>query len=299
MKTEIIKADREAGTAKTVVHLFDSVAQGFFFREALTHNPELSEKHQGYLAAHTGPDRWTQHWAGCDSEAEFKERVTRGWTDGADKLQALATREIQPTSIRRRRVRADQGDELDIHSVYRGDLSRAWSRTKRQARQGTNRLVTLVCNIAASSGTDSSELFWRGASALKLVEALEESGFTVRLVAGLGGEGIEQSGQRLDTATLVEVKAEDQPLNVADLAAIVAMPGYFRTVGFASILYAAHVTKRTVCSSLGRPSPRTIERAVKTFYPEANAIIQPAKVLNKESAERWIDDVLTSLDAPE
>lgn len=277
---------------------FDSIQEGFRFREGVLENKSLRDQNLAYVKSHGNDSRWTPDWTGCTSAAQFKERVLRGWAEGADKLSTLSTRDINPTSVRRRRVRGDQGDELDIHSVYRGDLSRAWTRTRRQARQGTNRSVTIVCNICASASVDSERLFWRGASVLKLADALTTAGYSVRIVAGQGGFGIDASCKE-SCGVLFDVKAEDQPLDVADLASIVALTGYFRTVGFAAIVAACDKQGKDAASALGRPSQENLIKTVNHYLPDTNAIVQPDTVLDRKSAEQWIDSTLTALEPKE
>ena len=117
-----------------------------------------------------------QQWFGAPSFNALKERLTKGWSEGVDRLMKIALREFDTVSIRRRRYRTDQGDEVDMQAVWRGDMSRAWTRTRRQARAGGVRTVTIVCNLGGSAATTSEKLLRRGASALRLADALTTAG---------------------------------------------------------------------------------------------------------------------------
>ena len=91
-------------------------------------------------------------WLGAPNVTELQNRLERGWADGVKRIEQIATRELSaPASVRRRRVRGDAGDELDMQAVWRGDLNRAWSRTRRANRVGS-RTVSSVIDLAAHAG---------------------------------------------------------------------------------------------------------------------------------------------------
>lgn len=237
-----------------------------------------------------------ESWFGAPSVAVLKERLTKGWPEGVKKLEQLATREINPVSIRRRRIRGDQGDEVDMQAVWRGDLSRAWTRTRRQSRAGGFRTVTLICNLGDSAGTGASELYWRGAATLKLADALVAAGYGVGIYGAVTAQGCSDDGS-VSQCQFVEIKATDSPLDLSALAALTAMPGWFRTSGFAGIITACDLVGKTYCSSLGSPDHQSIP-AYAEMVGLSNAFIQ-GKVNSKDSAEKWIDEVMAKIEAPE
>jgi hypothetical protein len=237
-----------------------------------------------------------ESWLGAPNINELTRRLREGWPEGSDRLLKLATREIQPQSIRRRRERADQGAELDIHSVYRGDLSRAWTRTRRRSGNGV-RNVAIISNLTDSANVSASDLFWRGAASLKLAEALMEAGYNVAIYGAESGQKACSAG-RTRVCQFVEIKADDQPLDLDRLAALTAMPGYFRTALFAGIAKGCDMLDRTPSWGLGVPDPQFIEQAAKMLPAiPGNAIIQPP-VNSKKAAEDWIDKVLDGLEHP-
>jgi hypothetical protein len=235
-----------------------------------------------------------EHWLGAPNIKELNRRLKDGWPDGSDRLLKLATREINPTSIRRRRERADQGAELDIHAVYRGDLSRAWTRTRRRSGSGV-RTVAILCNLGANSDTGANSLFWRGAAALKLTTALMEAGYNVAIYGFESGHKSCESSVT-SVAQFVEIKAEDQPLDLDRLAALTAMPGYFRTALFGGIILGCDLMGRRANGGLGTVTHNGVAQIAKMLpvIPE-NAIVQDP-VENKASAEAWIDKVMAELD---
>lgn len=235
----------------------------------------------------------SQDWFGAPSVQELKNRLTKGWPEGAERLQKIATREINPTSIRRRRVRGDQGDEVDMQAVWRGDLSRAWTRTRRQSRAGTNRTINLMVMLGDSAGVTSDKLFWRGASVLKLADALVTSGYNVGIIGGITATGCANS-KAVDMAQFVEIKSTDQPLDLSALAALTAMPGWFRTLGFAGIVTACDLVEDTKSWGLGRPMNDKAGEFASMLGIE-NVFIQP-NINDAKQAEQWIDSILNKIE---
>lgn len=236
----------------------------------------------------------SQVWLGAPSFAVLKERLTTGWPEGVERLMKIALRDFDTVSIRRRRYRSDQGDEVDMQAVWRGDMSRAWTRTRRQARAGGVRTVTIVCNLGGSAATASDKLFWRGASALRLADALTTAGYNVAII---GGEVGEQAGLEKDVqiAQFVQIKDADQPLDLSALAAITCMAGFFRTALFAGIIVGADMVDDTANSGMGRESHDLAPHLEALGV--SNAIIQP-KVNSKEEAVAWLESALQQIEQP-
>jgi hypothetical protein len=238
-----------------------------------------------------------QSWLGAPSIETLKERLQKGWAEGVEKLEELSTKELaSPLSVRRRRFKSDQGDELDMQAVWRGDLSRSWTRTRRQNRVGS-RSVSIIINIGDNCGADSTKLFWRGASALKVAEQLSQAGYNVALYGVSSCQGIDSSGKQ-KLAQFVEIKSEDSPLDMDKLAALTAMPGFFRTSMFAGICFATSKVGKDTDDGLGRNWHEGVEQCLKTLPIPQNAIIQEP-VLSKDAAEKWIDKVLQQIETPQ
>lgn len=286
-------ATKKNGKAVDVAILWDSVSEPLRAAEQVS-NAGRKAKALRY-ATGEGAGKRTDDWLGAPSVAVLKERLTQGWPEGANKLQQIATRDINPMSIRRRRTRGDQGDEVDMQAVWRGDLSRAWTRTRRQTRAGTNRAVTLMCMLSDSCGVTADTLFWRGASVLKLADALTSSGYSVAIL-GCVTSGNAAVGKEVNTAQFVEIKATDSPLDLSALAALTAMPGWFRTQGFAGITLACDLADAEADSCLGYPVNHKATEYASMLGIE-NVIVQP-NVNSKADAEKWIDAVLDQIEQP-
>ena len=82
-------------------------------------------------------------WGGLRTEEQVARMCRDGWRQGSqtfDRLFADLTGDLpivpQP---RRKRVRSDIGDELDIHAAWSGRVDRAWSATNRSESPGLMR----------------------------------------------------------------------------------------------------------------------------------------------------------------
>lgn len=281
----------KVGNLTTIV--FDSTMEMADAAPTLAWNIESNKKRATDILSGSERDGNQQSWLGAPSIGTFYKRLREGWAEGSKRLLDLATREINPASIRRRRVRADQGDEVDMQAVWRGDLSRAWTRTRRLNRTGI-RSVSIVVNLGANCGVDADTLFWRGAAALKLADALSQSGYNVAII---GAEAAKRyAGSANDVlAQFVSIKDEDQPLDLDRLAALSAMPGYFRTVMFAGICWAADREGKDVDWGLGSDDSASIAAALKQTHFPQDAFVQ-GEINSRKQAEDWIDSVLAAID---
>jgi len=133
---------------------------------------------------------------------------------------------------KRIKTKSDMGDELDIHKVYQGNLSQAWSKTKRLEVDVKHHLVTIFLNINGSWKIKVSDTIWRCALILKLVKEIQLAGKSVKIVVGgVVCHGMEGSDKLLSTS--ITVKKYNEKLTPERLAAMTNI-GFYRTFGFAA-----------------------------------------------------------------
>ena len=294
MQHRFIKDGKGRSLARFSTALFDSVQDGLRFYEAVSKDESLSQRDR--IVEFN--NRHEQRWTGCDSAEQFAERIRRGWVDGADRLMKLPIREVEPVSIKRRRRFGEQGDDLDIHKVYRGELDTAWTYHKREAKNSVGRQITVVCNLSASCGVNAEQLFWRGASALRLAETLESAGYSVRIVAAMSSNGVDEDS-KVNNCYLFEVKSLDQPIDVSNLAAIVCLSGYYRVIGFSAKVWACNTNGLTASMGLGYATDQHIPRAMDEWYPNEYYIMQPGTVLSEQAAAEWIASSVDTIQQPQ
>lgn len=128
-----------------------------------------------------------------------------------------------PMSIRRRNRWQDNGDDLNMQSVWNGDLQRAWRKPVSVSARGPQRIRILV--DAISYGDLSAEIVAiRGAAAVKLADLLTSAGFGVQVSSGWSANSGEYN---LNVIT----KQFSQPIDISTLAATTVLPAFFRCLG--------------------------------------------------------------------
>jgi hypothetical protein len=153
--------------------------------------------------------------------------VREGWPRGLALMSKVAGQVEPPTpiSIKRKARWQDHGSELDMQSVYAGNLERAWHGLHRGAKVGISRIRILVDGIA-SGGENSNKMRWRGIGAMKLADSLTEAGYSVQVEAVFTGGS---NGYHFRPRVIV--KDYTQPLDLQALAATTALPAFFRALG--------------------------------------------------------------------
>lgn len=140
---------------------------------------------------------------------------------------------------RRRKIKSNFGDELDIHKIYQGDLERSWTRTVRDEVDQNHHLVTILVDIGANYKVDCSHSLWLGAVTLKIVKELEAAGKSIKIIVGDGGKNTFSNSVKNCTTTMV-VKNYNEGLSHTRLAAMCHL-GFFRTFCFAAFFSDPHL----------------------------------------------------------
>lgn len=224
---------------------------------------------------------WSADWTGGARNTNAAVAAMSGqYASGAAIIKRIETAaakiKLPPKmDLRRRRVRADQGDELDITAVYRGRLDIAWERTQRRAVTASP-MVSIVVNTICKAGADASVISFRGAVGIVLAQLLERFGYRVRIVFAMGGRIIGADEHFSVRATL---KDYGKPVN-HEAIACATHPALFRVMGHRWMW--AHANKRaeyggaSVGEALQEPNEIYISGEVKD---ERSAIAAIHKVI--------------------
>lgn len=134
---------------------------------------------------------------------------------------------------KRRKVKSNHGDELDIHAVYAGQLDKAWTRSYREVFDKQHSLITLVIDVGANWGEDALSSLWQSAIASKLLDDMTKARKSVQIVlANAGGSAFIENRKQLTCS--VVVKKYNQKLTSSRLASMSHL-GYFRVAFFAQM----------------------------------------------------------------
>jgi hypothetical protein len=249
------------------------------FLEAVAAGPLRSENRETFDRFYERDGGAGASWygAGCETGRAVLKVVREGWPEGArmvaDLLDKTSAATAVPLDRRRRMIRTDQGDSLDMVAVYRGHLDRAWSRAVRRTSRGPQR-VSILANMLCSGFESALVLAWRGAAAVAIADRLTAAGYQVRIVVGFGGRC---KGEKVSCR--ITVKDHGGPLDEATAAAV-AVPGFFRALGHAWT--AAHHPDR-----IGSPG-----MSVQSCDLEADEIVLSHEIRDESSAVAAIDSAI-------
>lgn len=243
--------------------------------------------------ANTG--RFGYNWLGTMDASVAERRVTRGWKEGADVvLKNMEDMEVAPPmNVQRRIVRGDQGDELDIHTVNRGALDRAWSLRKRRHARGVM-AVRLVVQVNLLANMTSRELFCRGAAAVKLTDLLTAAGYNVEIVGAIASYPVRGvSGDFLCTFPLKEAQAS---LDVERLAGVVCNAGFHRLIGFRTYYAMAPDWHQGPGGASSDTGGRILERYIEDSNDGRLAFVTPYDLGTLAQASAWVAAMINTLD---
>lgn len=172
---------------------------------------------------------------------EIIQKTSYGWPDLRKQLEAMMQgieleipRLETHTAIRRRkRVRSDHGDVLDMHRVYNGELDKAWELPTRIERMAVNtKRVTLAFDVTANGGVRHDEAMWRAALCTLLTDRLAQLGrvFEVWVIDSTCNP-FQDYGAPPNLWSSWCVKASGDPIVMDRLCAMVSV-GYMRICGF-------------------------------------------------------------------
>lgn len=171
-------------------------------------------------------------WSGASHTADAVEKLTAPYEAGAaiiSRIEKAASNIKLPPKMdtRRRRVRGDQGDELDIHAVLRGQSATAWSRMgKREVTSPP--MVSIVINSIIQADNEKTVISYRGAVGIVLCQLLERFGYRVRLVVARGGVTASRTKEKFSCRTTI--KDYGKPLD-RETVACATHPAMQRVLG--------------------------------------------------------------------
>jgi hypothetical protein len=205
--------------------------------------PARNPKNNGFMKYSDTGEGWSADWTGgANSTAKAVAAMSGQYASGAAIIKRIETASAKiklppKMDLRRRMVRGDHGDELDITAVYRGRLDIAWTRTQRRPVTASP-MVSIVVNTICSSGDDASVISFRGAVGIVLAQLLERFGYRVRIVFAMGGT-IVGADEKFSVRAIL--KDYGKPVN-QEAIACATHPALFRVMGHRWMW--AHANKR-------------------------------------------------------
>ena len=261
-------------------HSYSSVAEAC---DAALRGSPANPKNQPVL------DGWrkqkTGRWYGLDTPMDISELsslVRGGWAAGARKLFDTAGKITAPRveSLTRKSEWRDQGEELNLDKLYSGEIDTMWRGFKPQIKKsGRSRVVKIVYGLACSADQSAESLFWSGACAAVLSDALVKAGYSVA-VDGL----IHGSLDREKFEISIKIKGSESLMSVASLAGVTCLAGFFRGIGHC-------LTTQIISKQIGNVGFSPKYKAPDNL--EAGSIyISPNVARDQASAIQWLNSTL-------
>lgn len=180
---------------------------------------------------------------GCWQASDVLQRLEYGWPEyeaavsaASEKLEAhltLDTTVAMTMEVRKRKRRwMEQGDTLDIHRVWGGELDRAWQRPVRFPKLSpTQRYATIFIDIGTLASRAPDEGVWRAALAMRVCDLLTSMGIATEIWCGASSLETYERGFGSQAWFATRVKEYTQPINLNRVAGLSSV-GAHRTVGF-------------------------------------------------------------------
>lgn len=224
---------------------------------------------------------------GFNSAGSVYKAVQKGWYEGVKKAENLVKdiKAPQVQSIRRRRVRGDKGDSLDIHAVNSGKLDKAWIRRQKR-KTSAPPVLKMALNIAANCETSAKTLYWRGAASVMLTRLLEKAGYMIDISAYCASVSTYADGQYKNSAACFQLKKSGDSLLVNNLMACLGLSGFFRSYGFKALASC----NQPMAFNYGSTSP-TKPSKLNDFHIDGLEVVK-----GKETAQTWIKDQIAKIE---
>lgn len=258
---------------------FDSLHE---FQSLVPHPKNKAQWDEREKKYRSSPNEFGTDWFGVESPDAVIRVCQSGWQAGAARIKELAEVALEQVGTRKRRrmVRGDFGNEVDIHRIYSGRADNAWSRPAKVARPALAQ-VTLLANIGALGDVTSEQMFWRGAALLRACDLLSDRGHDIEIVGYNEKNNLFVGKESEWAGYTVVVKRFGTPVDLPALASTFCLAGFHRWYGFR---WCASLPRRVKqgwgASSTGKPSAGIAAR-----YPDA--IVVPS-VFSRAAAEDWL-----------
>lgn len=234
-------------------------------------------------------------WFGVRTLSEFEDVLDKGHPRYVSLVRNNPISVPTPRSIRRRPIRGEYGDDLDIHKVYGGQISTAWRRSAGRLKIGT-RNIRIVMNNSHSHDVSESAAKWVGIAALSAAEALESAGYNIAIDTIDGSDG---ASDEQNICFLVPVKVYEMPLDIQSLTAIVCFTGFFRGPGFMNI----GLADGDINGNLGSPfKTDVITKQILPKYYTNNSetvLFVPNSCTSRDEATKWATEAINHLNGTE
>lgn len=177
--------------------------------------------------------RFNRAFSGTDTFEEAVE-LSRGWTEGADRLSKLKARiHGIGEAPRRTTVMQEVGPGVISMGRYVSGHPQPYAAIKEQhaARKGSGKIVRIYVSISASVTVETDDIERRGGAILELVDALQRAGRRVEVTAV---QAVENYRTDASYECRVKIKRAQDRANLPTMAFALAHPAMLRRIVFSA-----------------------------------------------------------------
>lgn len=169
-----------------------------------------------------------EDWSAGYDPARIKRELTMPPANSANVREIAAKIEFHNETQRKRRklaYRREDGEELDADAWLRRDPN-GWQRMEKTAT--VKSVLRIAINSAVRCDKRADDLFYRGAAAVALCDALENAGHSVEIVLFDGMRGLYETSTTDKQLMEIKIKESHAPLDVDTVALAVGEIGFYR-----------------------------------------------------------------------
>lgn len=159
--------------------------------------------------------------------------ISEGWSEGASKVdRGLGELFTVQGELERNEWTPDRvGAFVNVPAYLAGTPDDMYRYTPTAHRTP---IVRVIVPVNMLSNVKAAAAMRRGIAVVALVDNLENSGYQIELVAGVYNKNRARGGHKACVSGMsVVVKHPGEHVNIAQLATVLAHPGWYRRVGFA------------------------------------------------------------------
>ena len=263
---------------KTIRNHYDSI-------EGLRELPEpTNETNLGIFKSACLGNGHDKNWFGPKNETpeQVKELCRTGWQYGVNEAEKMRDQISLPVmeSLKRKIIKGNQGDFLDIHKVNRGQLDIAWTKKRRSSSRGPRRFQ-LICKLGGSCFLSGIQLLWRGVACLALAQALIEAGNSVEIIGFNNTKRVYLDGTNI--MNTVQIKEYSTPFDINALTTVIGLSGFYRYYMFLARLQLDKEASYGLGHSADEPP--------KIESGQAKQIVIPHDLLEKSAVVNYLKTV--------
>ena len=220
---------------KTTVLNFGTIGE----YNALKASPANADILKSSFDENGGKPSSCKSWFGTSTMAEAEKILNVGWPEGVKQMKDTIGQVQVPGDVkcvRKRMKYATTGEEVDYEKMMSGDpLCYKVYVYDEGYTTPADKHIRIAIDMVASGWTRPDQMFWKGAAAASLADALEASGRSVEIVGYFFSQGFSNVRPHDRIFVNVVLKKEGEPMDLSRIVGLTGHAASLRILGFKAI----------------------------------------------------------------